>query len=121
MARPTFKPTPSQRKAVAISAGAGTAHDSIATALGIARGTLELHFAKELTEGAAKRRQAVVEAMYKAAVESGNVTAMKAYLGLTVAPTAPAGDQGKKAQANEAAKTAQHGTAWADLLPNTVQ
>lgn len=81
---------------------------------------MELHFADELQHGASKYRLNMIAAMYKAGIE-GNVTAMKAFLALGDAANAAMTPDGKKAQANEAAKTAQVGTEWADLLPARVQ
>lgn len=122
MARPEFKPTASMRRQVAIAAGAGMAHADIAEALGIARNTLTKHFNAELSRGAHEKRLAVLSAMHKAAV-GGNVSAQKAYMGLSLTACAGAttSDQkapprGKKAQAEEAAMTAAVGTAWEGLL-----
>ncbi len=124
MARPQYKPTAAQRRSVSIAAGAGVSHEEIAIGLGIAKMTLQKHFAYELTEGAYRRRQEVLEAMFRAA-KKGNVAAQKAYAALmpkVAAPPLPPERQevpeGKKAQAAADAKTAQAGTEWADLLPS---
>jgi hypothetical protein len=119
-----LKPTEAQRRDVSISAGAGISHEEMALGLGISRPTLEKHFAYELTTGAYRKRQEVLNAMFKAA-KAGNVAAQKAYAAMTpraAAPPVPLPDQptvpeGKKAQANAAAVTAQAGTEWADILP----
>lgn len=115
MARPKFKPTEEQRLKVSVACGAGVSHDKIALGLGIARGTLELHFAKELEHGGSERRLEILAAMYKAGMD-GNVAAQKAYLATTIA-TPGAQPDGKKAQQDAEAKVAQKGTDWADLLP----
>lgn len=116
MARPRYKPTPEQRERVAIAAGAGMSHESIAAALGIARNTLDLHFSEELTKGAAEKRMEILAAMFKTA-KDGNVSAQKAYLSQT-AQASPQQPEGKKAQADLDAKTAQSGTDWESLLPS---
>jgi len=127
MARPQFKPTPALRRRVAICAGAGVAHEEIALGLGIARGTLEKHFAHELTTGAFEKRQEVIDAMFKAA-KKGNVAAQKAFVALQpgIAPPPLKGGKapkpGKKEQANLEAACAQTGTDWQELLaPQRVQ
>lgn len=126
MARPEFKPTKEQRLSVSVAAGGGMSHEDLATWLGIDRGTLEKHFAIELTQGALERRVEVLEAMHTAATEKGNVTAQRAYLerlpalGVPLPPPDPQPQPekiGKKLQAQEDAKTAQRGTGWDDLLP----
>ena len=69
------------RQKVAIAAGGGMAHESIALALGIARNTLEKHFAHELSAGAYQKRLDVLLAMH-AAAKKGNVAAAKVYAAL---------------------------------------
>lgn len=130
MARPEFKPTATQRKKVAIAAGGGMSHESIAQALGIARNTLEKHFMAELTAGASERRLEALQGLH-AAAKKGNVSAVKAYLAgvpqFIATPDAP-GDEpaarkpaplGKKEAAQQAASVAQHGTGWEGLLPGS--
>ena len=67
----------------------------------------------------------MIEAVYRAGLK-GNAAAAKAYLSAVPecaapdpekAPEAPEVPQGKKAQAHEAAKTAQAGTGWEGILP----
>lgn len=111
------------RRSVSIVAGAGVSHEEIAIGLGIAINTLKKHFAFELTTGAYQRRQEVLNAMFKAA-KKGNVAAQKAYAAMTPKPAAPPlqppadtdKPEGKKAQAQAAAVTAQAGTSWESLL-----
>ena len=122
MGRPLFKPTAAQQRRVSICAGGGMSHEEIAIGLGIAKMTLQKHFAYELSEGAYRRRQEIIEAMYKTA-KKGNVAAQKAYVALGPHAAAPPQQnvekaQGKKEQAQSAAVTAQTGTEWADLLPS---
>lgn len=109
-------------------------HDEIALAIGIARGTLEKHFASELTAGAAQKRLDVIASLFTSATKKGNTSAAKAYLEhapqLTTADGDAAGGSktvtvkaraiGKKAQANIDAQTAQQGTDWDGLLPDNV-
>jgi hypothetical protein len=125
MARPEFKPTAAQRKQVAIAAAGGMAHDDIALALGIARGTLLKHFDAELSVGAAEKRIQVLGAMFTAAIK-GNVAAQKAFTSLTPTIGTPKVEEsdkpakqpklGKKEQAAADAVGAQAGTDWAELL-----
>lgn len=98
-------------------------HEEIAIGLGIAINTLKKHFAFELTTGAYQRREEVLNAMYRTA-KKGNVAAQKAYTALTpkvaappLPPDQPEKPDGKKAQANADAVTAQKGTDWDSILP----
>lgn len=109
------------RRDVSIAAGAGISHEEIALGMGIAKMTLQKHFAFELTTGAYQRRQEVLNAMFRAA-KKGNVAAQKAYAALTPKAAAPPQDpkpDGKKAQAAADAVTAQSGTEWESLLKPT--
>lgn len=120
MARPSFKPTAAQRKAVRIAAGSGRmTHEEMAIALGIGRSTLEKYFRHELFAGACRARIDVYCAMYQAAMR-GSAAAQKAYLSHSPKPaTPPAGKIGKKAQAQLDAQSAQEGTSWQELLGST--
>lgn len=134
--RPEFAPTVAQRRQVSIGAAGGLAHDDIALALGISRGTLLKHFDAELSTAAARRRLSWIEAMDKAA-RKGNVAAQKALLattptisvpGLPAEPKAPAVKAaaqpaavkqpklGKKEEAQVQA-SAPAGNEWDALLP----
>lgn len=124
--RPEWKPTQAEREQVEISAGGGMRHEEIALALGVSTPTLRKHLAQELAAGANKRRMDVVDAVYRAGLK-GNAAAARAYLSAVPevgaldpgkgADEKPGEPLGKKAQANEAAKTAQVGTSWEDVLP----
>lgn len=120
--RPSFKVTPTIRNQVAIAAGAGMSHEDIALSLGTSRNTLEKYFEIELSIGAHKKRLEVVIALHRAA-KKGNVAAAKAYTAalprISAPPLESPGPEGKKAQANEAAKVAQVGTEWDSLLKPT--
>ena len=114
--RPAFKATTAQRNAVAVGAGAGMSHETIALALGISRTTLDKHFKVELSRGACAKRLEVMRALYVAA-RKGNVAACKAFLLMGAAPPAPREERpGKKVAAQRAALTAAEGTPWAELL-----
>ncbi|RTL40552.1 MAG: hypothetical protein EKK53_15300 [Burkholderiales bacterium] len=125
-----------QRRKVAAAAAGGMSHDAIALALGITRPTLVKYFDAELTTGAAQKRMEALDALF-AAAKKGNVSAIKTVLlvsGAVEPPTAPgagASTEGEKPEATPApssrlgkkeaqqiaARSAQDGTEWADLLP----
>lgn len=97
-------------------------HEEIALAFGVSLPTLKKHLSTELSTGAHQRRMDVLDALHSAAVNKGNAAAAKAYLGAVPQAAAPDPDPeqeplGKKAQAHEAAKTAQAGTGWEGILP----
>lgn len=116
--RPPFKPTALQKSTVAIAAGAGVPHKSIALALGVNRETLCKHFRHELSAGAAAKRLEVIRALYTAA-KRGSASAAKCYLALGTAPSAPReAPLGKKAQAAVDAVSAAVGSDWESLLPD---
>ena len=120
--RPPHNPTPSSRRRVAICAGAGMSRSEIALALAIDRKTLTKHYRDELAFGAYRCRTEILEALF-ASGKKGNAAAARAYLQLAPAgapllpPKPPKAEPlGKKAAANEAAKTAEVGTSWHELL-----
>lgn len=119
-------------------------HEEIALALGISRPTLRKHYQHELSIGASQCRQAVLQAMFKAATGKGSTAAAKVYLASLPefeAPPMPAGEEspvqppappppetasapaprpaklGKKEQAELDAHSAADGTPWDELLP----
>lgn len=119
--RPEHRPTKLTRDKVATAAGGGMPHEDIALALGISRNTLEKHYARELSIGAAEKRLEVMQAL-RAAAKKGRVAAIKLYLEhepAVVPPPAPKqAPLGKKEQAQQEAVTAQTGTDWErDLAP----
>lgn len=118
--RPAFKPSSQQRAAVSIGAGAGMTHGMLAAALAISRTTLERHFKRELSAGAAAKRLEVLRALFTAA-KKGNVAAIKHYLLMGATPPAPREvPLGKKEAARRAAPTAHIGSDWEDLLDGPV-
>ena len=123
--RPPYEPTLADRRRVAIGKASGMTHAALASALHIARETLEKYFEHELTAGADEKRLEIQEAMFKAA-KKGNVAAAR-YLSQGVAASAapvpeipgaapsPTAD-GLKAARDRAATTAQQGTEWQGVL-----
>lgn len=109
---------------MAIAAGGGMAHEEIALALDVSLPKLRKMLAAELANGAHDKRMRVIEAIHRLAVK-GNAAAARVYLSAVPQAAAPAPEPekpkveplGKKAAANEEAKTAQVGTGWADILP----
>lgn len=98
--RPAFKPTPAMRRTVEQMVSVGDSQITISRALGIAKDTLELHFAEELKNGYAKKRREIVELLYKNA-KKGNVTAQRTLLGMT-GTTGAAADFDQKTGKDEA-------------------
>jgi hypothetical protein len=74
--RRPLKPSQRQRKLAEICVAAGRTHVEIAAVLGISKPTLELHFADELKNGAARRRAEVLVMLDRAA-RRGSVSALK--------------------------------------------
>jgi hypothetical protein len=129
VARPSFKPTVSMRRKVAIAAGGGMTHEEISLAIGVSRPTLEKYFEHELSIGAYQKRMEVLLAMHKAA-KKGSVAAARFFTQLSIKSTTPPPmperesllPEGKKAQANANAVTAAEGTEWQGLLhPRSIQ
>jgi hypothetical protein len=128
--RPPHEPTASNRRRVAVLAGAGWSYERLATLLDIDRNTLTKYYLHELTIGAAEKLAEVMEGVY-ALAKKGNVTAAKFYSQQAQSPeptsesleivSMPSQAIGVKAQRNEHAKVAQQGTEWQQLLPSSVQ
>lgn len=126
---PPFKPTPKQRKDVALYAAGGMSEPAIAREIGICQNTLRKHFADELDQGHQRELAANLRRLRKAA-DRGNVTAMKhldAKFGVIAAHkefdngAAPTKEPrvpkiGKKEEAAQAALTAGEGSVWGDDL-----
>lgn len=126
--RPRHEPTKSQRSMVELLAGIGTAHDEIASAVGISRHTLERHYRAELD-----RARAVIESKFimnlmrlsrstnKAVALRATMFALETRFGWSQCARQPRTTEseprlGKKARAEQDAQTAHEGTAWSDLL-----
>ena len=121
--RPAFKPTTAQRRQVRNAAASGMTHEEIAVALEVHRHTLDKHFAVELSSGALHRRMEFLDTLARVGLK-GNVTALKALIGMTPTLAAPAVEpekpMGKKEQQAADAKTSATGTDWEELLPKGV-
>ena len=124
MGRPEHVPTEATRDRVEVLVAGGMRQWQIAAAIGVSVPTLCQHYADELENGRARKEACIIEALYKAGIEAGNVSALKAWLAQPKAldedparqPKPPA--PGKKEAAIAAAHTAAMGTDWASLLPN---
>jgi hypothetical protein len=121
--RPTnYRPTSEQRELVLILSGGRMPRLEIAATLEVGIDVLEEHFGEELDNGPTKSRAAILVSMYNAG-KGGNVAAAKVYL-LFNGQEEPNPDQqpakaglvGKKESQSIAARTAEGGTAWADLV-----
>jgi hypothetical protein len=108
------------RNQVEIAAAAGLSHNQIASALGIAKQTLETHFASELRDGRTRKLIAVLCLLDKAA-KRGSVAAMK-YLANNFSNGAPV-RLGKKELQKREAEIALANSEWRDILrgPETAE
>lgn len=70
------EPDERSRAQVQALAGFGIKQDDIAEYLDIAPKTLRKHYARELATGTVKANTAVIQRLWKAAVEEGNVSAL---------------------------------------------
>ena len=133
--RPAYAPTFTDRRKVEERRAAGMSVAQIAVSMRIDRQTLEKHFAEEIEFGHSRRRGEVVDMLFQAA-RKGNVSALKALERMTdlssveqawmktAAKAAEAKERaeakpakvGKKEQEQVAAKTAEVGTGWSDLV-----
>lgn len=124
-----FRPNAAQRRKVETLAADGLGEREIALVLGIARGTLRRHFARQLELGRLRVRAETLEAL-RAAAKAGSAAAIRILLQrLDLAEAAdrvaaePARSDarqrlGKKEAAQRAAETAGEGTDWGDdLMP----
>lgn len=122
--RPEFEPTERQRNMVRLWAADDWIEERMARQLGIARETLRKHFADDIQFGADKVRTQVLLDLQRSSL-NGKVAASNKLLERTglVAPPGPPrkpveDDEplGKKAAARIAAKTAEQGTDWDELM-----
>lgn len=110
--RPQFQPTNEQRETCSILAAGQMSEEAIASVFGITRPTLRKHFSDELTQGAAERNAAVLEQLYRTAMD-GNVAALRTWLARQADQQGEA--LGRKAQ-READAAEAPPAEWADLL-----
>ncbi len=127
--RPRYQPTEKERAQCKTLAAMGVPQSDIAIVLQISAPTLRLHFRQELDAGAIEANAKVAAALYRAATDDkrpsvvAQIFWLKTRAGWTEAqvprdPRAPRDEPpGKKEIASRAARTAQDGTEWADLLP----
>lgn len=118
-----YRPTDEQREMALILAGARWPYEDIALELGVSEEVLQEHYAKELRDGPVKFPAPVIRSMWHAA-QGGNATAAKICLIMNGAGAPNAGQQpareglkGKKEAAVIAARNAEAGTGWEDLVP----
>ncbi|HLY04256.1 MAG TPA: hypothetical protein VKR31_00765 [Rhizomicrobium sp.] len=118
-----FVATEEQKEVVTILAGGRFSRPEIARKIGVSVEVLQEHFAKQLEDGPVKCRSDAVQAIYHA-MRGGNMTAAKLWLIISSQgdddqpgeQPAAAGLRGKKQQQAIAAKTAEAGTGWEDLV-----
>ena len=75
MARPSFTPSPEQRRSVKAMAGLGMRHQDIAVVLEIAEKTLRKHFRVELARGGIEANAKVLQTLYGMATSGENTAA----------------------------------------------
>ena len=75
MARPSFTPTPEQRRSVKLMAGLGLRQEDIALIVEIAPRTLRKHFRKELDRGMAEANAKVLQTLFGMATSGKNTPA----------------------------------------------
>ena len=124
--RPRYEPTDKERAQVRTLTAMGIPHTDIAIVLQVSTPTLRRHFRRELDSGAIEANAKVAAALYRAATaDRPSVVAQifwlkvragwrEAAAGEPMDPREP--ELGKKEIASRAARTAQEGTGWADLL-----
>ena len=139
--RRPYKPTAKQRASVMNLKATRSTDDEIALAIGIDANTLRKHFRLELDTANVRRREEWVGWLVSSARpkngKTGNVTAQKALVAMVLSGTgSPSGSQdstestkpaklptlGKKAAAQEVARTAGIGSDWGnDLVPGAAK
>lgn len=125
MTRPrteVFRPTDEQREHALILAGAQLSRPEIARKLGVTVEVLTEHFADELEKGPVKCKSDILVSMFHAG-KGGNVAAAKVFLLFNGQEEpnpdnqpARAGLLGKKEAASIAARSAEQGTGWDELV-----
>lgn len=127
--RPPFQPSDKERAQCKTLAAMGIPHSDIAIVLHISEPTLRKHFRHELDAGSIEANAKVAAALFRAATDDKrpSVVAQIFWLKTRAGWTEPSSERdprtpreeppGKKEIASRAARTAQAGTDWADLLP----
>lgn len=125
--RPRYEPTEKERAQCRTLAGLGIPQTDIAIVLQISEPTLRLHFRRELDAGAIEANAKVAASLFRAATDDRRPSVVAQIFWLKVRagwsdgesrpPREPREEQpGKKELANRAARVAEQGTEWADLL-----
>ena len=127
--RPQYAPTDKERAQCKALAAMGVPNTDIAIVLQISAPTLRRHFRHELDTGSIEANAKVAQSLFKQATDPAKPSVVAAIFWLKVRAGWVEGgvDQrqlreevpGKKEQANRAARVAEKGTAWEDLLPQT--
>ena len=119
MGRKPFEPTEAQRRQVKAMAAYGIPDYDIAKVIGVSPPTMRKYFFEELDVGHVTATAKVAETLFKMATNADHPKAaicamfwLKCRSGWKEFPDAP----GKKEQAADAARTADHGTEWESLL-----
>lgn len=127
--RPSFQPSEKERAQCKTLAAMGVPHSDIAIVLHISEPTLRKYFRHELDAGSIEANAKVASALFRAATDDKrpSVVAQIFWLKTRAGWTEPGSERdprapreeppGKKEIASRAARTAQAGTDWADLLP----
>ena len=132
--RPRYEPAAGDGAKVKAMAGMGIAHDDIARVMGISTPTLRRAFRAELGTGKIEANAKIAGALFRMATDpkKPNVAAAIFWAKTQMGWVEPKGPRriddplpdpmpstplGKKAAAQVAARTAQDGTDWDDLLP----
>jgi hypothetical protein len=117
--RPPYQPTQKARLQVEMLSGMGVPDYDIAKVMGISGPTLRKYFAEELDVGHVKATAKVAESLFKMATSGDKASVAAAIFWLKCrAGWKEDGDRdlGKREQLEQAARTAQAGTAWDGLL-----
>lgn len=122
--RPEFEATDERRRTVKAMAAYGIPQLDIAAAIGCTAPTLRKHFWREIETAATEANARVAEALFKKATDgTGKESVTAAIFWLKCRAGWRDGNNeagGKKAQVEDAAKTAGEGTGWGDdLTPRT--
>lgn len=120
--RPAYAPSERDRAQVKALAAMGTPHYDIAKVMGLSEPTLRKYFWHELELGGIEANAKVAQSLFKMATDPTHAKAvvaaifwLKTRAGWREADNIAA-DEGKKAQREEHARSAEQGTHWDGLL-----